>query len=154
MKIKHTMPCLEMNRILKNIPCKIYYAGMFLVVMMFLFLFFMNHFIQYERTIKFPIQIIVQKSSCQAKILVDSSYINYFHKGDEFVIKLEHITNDSFLNFKVKVQQVDSSRNVMFNLPDRYDYSLLFLYGTCRPYVEFSVGYEKLIDIIKMSFVL
>ena len=51
MKIKHTKHCLEMNKILKNIPCKIYYAGIFLVVMMFLVLFFINHFIQYERTI-------------------------------------------------------------------------------------------------------
>ena len=88
MKIKHTKHCLEMNKILKNIPCKIYYAGIFLVVMMFLVLFFINHFIQYERTIKFPIQIIIQKSSCQAKILVDSSYINYFHK--------EYIPNNKF----------------------------------------------------------
>lgn len=37
-----------MNKILKNIPCKIYYAGIFLVVMMFLVLFFINHFIQYD----------------------------------------------------------------------------------------------------------
>ena len=154
MKIKHTKHCLEMNKILKNIPCKIYYAEIFLVVMMFLVLFFINHFIQYERTIKFPIQIIIQKSSCQAKILVDSSYINYFHKGDEFVIKLEHIADDSFLDLKAKVLQIDDSGNIIFNLLDKYDSSLLFLYGTCRPYVELSVGYEKFVDIIKMSFVL
>ena len=115
---------------------------------------FGNDFIQYERTIKFPIQIIIQKSSCQAKILVDSSYINYFHKGDEFVIKLEHIADDSFLDLKAKVLQIDDSGNIIFNLLDKYDSSLLFLYGTCRPYVELSVGYEKFVDIIKMSFVL
>lgn len=79
MKIKHTIHCLEMNKILNNIPYKIYYAGIFLIVMMFVLLSFINHFVQYERIIKFQVQIT---SLGQAKILVDSSYINYFHKGE------------------------------------------------------------------------
>lgn len=59
-----------------------------------------------------------------------------------------------FLDLKAKVLQIDDSGNIIFNLLDKYDSSLLFLYGTCRPYVELSVGYEKFVDIIKMSFVL